>query len=242
MPTAAARREESQTDTAKYLAAHLEMADPDLGKAAEPALKEWEAVDAKAGRRTTAFDRAQVLACMHHSRCKARRNPAARCDACAISDAILLCCMISDEQPAHDLVDTVDSLMRGLAALEEEVTAPLQRFDAIAKMRREPHPLPGDLRRRSLVLRIKLVFSVARRLLRDVPEILDPEAIYDGLQASPERKPGPKPDRVRSFLADYLKHRTGWGARRVARTMGLERDNIRRRRQGRERGSNHELN
>lgn len=242
MPTAAARREESQTDTAKYLAAHLEMADPDVGKDAEPALKEWEAVDAKAGRRTTEFDRAHLLACTHHSRCQARRSPAARCDACAISDAILLCCMVTDEQPAHDLDEAVVSLTRGLAALEEEVTTPLQRFDAIAKMRREPRPLPGDLRRRSLVLRIKLVFSVARRLLRDVHEILDPEVIYDGLRASPERKSGPKPDRARSFLADYLKHRTGWGVRRVARTMGLERDNIRRRRQGRERGPNHEPN
>ena len=242
MPTATARREESQTQTIKCMTAHLEIADPDLGKAAEPALKEWEAVDARAGRETTESDRAHVLACTHHSRCRARQSQADRCDACAISDAILLACMIDDEQPAHDLADAIGSLMSGLSALEEEVSTPLQRFEAVAKMRCEPHPLPGDLRRRSLVLRIRLVFSVAQRLLRDVPAILHPEAIYDGIRASPERRPGPKPDWTIEPLADFLRRRMDCGERRAAEIMGLERDDIRQRRRRRERGPRHEPN
>jgi hypothetical protein len=125
--------------------------------------------------------------------------------------------------------------MRELSVLEEVLAEPLRRFEKINGVHREPCPLPGDLRRRSVVLRIRLVFSVTRRLLRDVPQILHPEAIYDDLRASPERerKSGQKSDGVIIALAHFLKEKTGKGDRRVAEMMGLERDDIRQRRRNR---------
>jgi hypothetical protein len=243
MPNAASpRREKSLTDIVKYLAAHLEMADADVGRVALPALNAWEAVDAKAGRETTAFDRAHVLACIHQESCQARHNPDEACEACALSSAILWACIVADEQHAHDLADAVGDLMRGLSALEEGIAKPLERFEKGLGMRHEPCPLPDDLRRRSVAPAIRRAFSAARRLLRDVPRRLHPEEIYESLRASPERKPGPKPDGTIAFLADVIKQKTGWGARRVAEAMGLERDDIRNRRKRREPGPRHEPN
>ncbi len=232
MPTAS-HREESQRDNARFLAVNLERADPGLAEAAQPALEEWATTAAKAGCKTTGFDRARILASTHQARCQAGQMPGGRCDACALSSAILLSCVVADEQHVHDLADAVGSLMRELSVLEEAVLKPLQRFEELTGAHREPRPLPGDLRRRSVAPRIRLVFSVARALLRDVPEILHQEAIYDDLRASPERKPGLKSDGVTTFLADFLKQKTGKGDRRVAEMMGLERDDIRQRRRRR---------
>jgi hypothetical protein len=242
MPTAAARRQENLSDTVKYLTAHLEIADAHVSKAAQSALDEWEAVDAKAGRKTTVFDRAHIVASTHQQTCKKRNSPADVCEACAISGAILWACIVADEQEAHDLADAVGSLMQGLSALEAEIAKPLERFEKSNGMRREPSPLPDDLRRRSVAPAIRLVFRIARKLLRDVPQRLHPEDIYDGLRASPERNSGPKADRTIKFLADIIKQKTGWGARRAAEVMGLERDDVRRRPKRRAGDPRHEMN
>jgi len=185
MPAPALSPSQSVTVVLRDLVASLEEEDPRAREAAEAAWKVWTDVEARNGREPSEIDRAHSLASAHQSLCQKGRN--AECVGCALSKAILFCCMVDDEKHVHDFASVVGSAMRGLVAIRLRLEPALQRFrDAeapIIRMRRE-RLLPEERRRRSVALRVGLALNVPVRLLREVPEILHQEDVYKGMRES----------------------------------------------------------
>jgi hypothetical protein len=141
--------------------------------------------------------------------------------------------MVDDDKPAREFVEAVGAAIRKLAAVQRDLTKAVEKFktaDAPVVKALGKYVSDHDLARQLVLPMVPNALDRPLRFLREIPGLVLPQGIYEGMLPWLCGKRGRRPQAIVDFIADYLKTETGLTDKDVGELMGMGKDSIKRRR------------